>query len=88
MTIMSRYGGRARHNSLPLSIHPLSTRLIRTMKITKITEPQLATLLGITTRTIMRVRRGRVPSRKSTLLLIEMWVTRHEIQPTLELGEL
>lgn len=81
MTLMTRYGGslrHPRHTMIVIDAHPLSTRLIRARRMAKVTQVQLATLLGINPRTVASVERGRVPPRPATKRLIEMWVLRHE----------
>jgi DNA-binding XRE family transcriptional regulator len=90
MTLMNRYSSslrHPRHTTIVIDAHPLSTRLIRARRVAKVTQVQLATLLGINPRTVMSVERGRVPPLKSTRRLIEMWVLRHEARPSLEWSE-
>lgn len=66
--------------TIPTS-HPLSTRLKRTRKIHKLTQRQLADLLGVGKRTIDQLEEfNRYPYQPATLQLIEMWVVRNEMK--------
>lgn len=79
MSIMRRHGGFSRAHHPLIDVHPLSTRLFRTRRAAKLTQPQLATLLGVNKKTIESLEAGRVPPIKSTRMLIEMWILRNEM---------
>lgn len=79
MTLMRRFGGtKLPRLQAPVEIHPFAVRFKRTRKVMGLTRPQLAEQLGVTQLTIAKVELGRMPLRKSTRAIIEMWAIRHD----------
>lgn len=87
MTLLARFGGYTiPPRGTPIDQHSLATRLRRAKRIAKITNRELANLLGIELMTIKRIEQNYRTTRPKSVELVEMWITRVEPRPVEELG--
>lgn len=87
MTLLARFGGYTiPPRGTPIDEHSLATRLRRAKRIAKITNRELANLLGIELMTIKRIEQNYRTTRPKSVELVEMWITRVEPRPVEELG--
>lgn len=57
---------------------PLALALRHTRKVARVTQKQLAELLGITKLTVLRLENGHQVPHPPTRRLIEMWIEQHK----------